>query len=280
MRKIAILLSLICTTTLLYAQVSRENYENESKTESKTVATEDKDNVTEINVAGVEIKVNEDNKVKIHYRSRYDFDDFKGNWAGIELGFNGYAKEDYSNYTVKNFMDLRTIKSINFRLNLVQIDLGIQKAKNNMGFVTGLGIESKNFRFENRYTLQNIEGVTQPEPITHDRLKKSKLHVLYVTAPILFEMQFPTQSNNRFHVSAGLEGGFRLSSHTKIKYNDGDGWKKSKNRNSFNLNDFKLDAQLRIGYQRTHIFFSYALIDLFEKNKGPKLTPITIGINF
>ncbi len=285
MRKILILFCLVWATSL-YAQKGKvvvEKSDNGTRVEvqgKEKVSVEESEGAARIRLAGIEVKVVDD-KVKIEYgKNSNNPDKFRGHWGGLELGINSYFEEDYSNYTVKDFMDLRPIKSIDVRLNLFQVDFGIGKKKNDMGFITGLGLESKDFRFENRYTIENVNGVTQPKRIIYRKLKKSKLNVLYVTAPLLFEMQFSNKRNRKFHIGVGVEGGFRLSSHTKIKYKEDKGWQKSKDRNSFNLNKFKLDAQLRIGYRGAHLFFSYGLIDLFEKNKGPKLTPIVIGIHF
>ncbi|PVX52477.1 outer membrane protein with beta-barrel domain [Balneicella halophila] len=273
MRNILILICLIVSTTLCAQQETSMD-----KSKKSNSGTKNNTDTTKIHAVGVEVRIS-DNNVKVCYGNKYDQNNFHGNWSGLELGLNGFANEDYSNYEIKDFMDLRTIKSAAVRLNLIQYDLGIQKHKNNMGFVTGLGLESKNFRFENDYTIENIDGVIQPKPLTYRKLKKSKLHILYVTAPLLFEVQFPDAHNRRIHVSAGVEGGFRLSSRTKIKYKENSGWEKAKNRDNFNLKDFKFDAQFRIGYQGIHLFFNYSLIDLFEKNKGPELTPFIIGIH-
>ncbi len=96
--------------------------------------------------------------------------------------------------------------------------------------------------------------------------------------PVIFEMQFPQASRHDFYIGIGVEGGFRLASHTKIKYKEDGDWKKSKDRDNFNLNNWKLDAQLRMGYGGINLFFNYGLVDLFKDNKAPELTPFTVGI--
>lgn len=244
---------------------------------SGNVSVQETDEAIRIRVGSTEINVADDN-VHVDFWKERNNNKFRGNWAGFELGLNGYAKQNYDNFQTKDFMDLQTGKSITVRLNFLQFDIGLQKGNKNIGLLTGLGLESKDYRFENSYSLKNINGSTHPLPLAYDEIKKSKLNILYLTAPVLFEMQFPDAKNRRFHIGFGVEGGWRISSHTKVKYKHDGGWNKDKDRNSFNINDFKLDAQLRLGYSGFHLFFNYGLLDLFEENKGPKLTPFTVGI--
>lgn len=244
---------------------------------SGNVSVQATDDATRIRIGTTEINIAND-KVNVDFWKERKRNKFRGNWAGFELGLNGYAGQNYDGYQQKGFMDLQTAKSITARLNFLQLDVGLQKEKKNIGLFTGLGLESKDYRFENANSIQNTNGVTHPLSLSYDKLKKSKLNILYLTAPVMFEVQIPNMNNRRFHIGIGLEGGWRIASHTKVKYKNDGKWKKDKERNSFNLNDFKLDAQLRLGYAGFHLFFNYGLIDLFEENKGPKLTPFTVGI--
>lgn len=244
---------------------------------SGNVSVQETDEATRIRMGSTEINIADDN-VNVDFWKERKFDKFRGNWAGVELGLNGYTKQSYEGYKQKGFMDLRTAKSVTVRWNFLQFDMGLQKERRNIGLLTGLGLESKDYRFEHSYSLQNINGVTQPLSLAYDELKKSKLNVLYLTAPIIFEVQIPDANKRRFHIGFGIEGGWRIASHIKMKYKEDGKWHKNKERDNFNLNDFKLDAQLRLGYGGFHLFFNYGLIDLFEKNKGPELSPFTVGI--
>lgn len=282
MKKFLLFIGLFCTANL-YAQNEKVTVETgDDGTQikigrSENVSIQESDGATRIRVGNTEINVAEDD-VHINFWKERISKNFRGHWAGIELGMNGYVNKDYSGYNLKNFMDLRTTKSLSVRINFLQLDWGIQKDNKHMGILTGLGLESRDYRFEKNYTIQDINGVTQPKALVYDKIKKSKLNILYVTIPLIFEMQFPDKNEQKFHIGFGVEGGWRIASHTKIKYKDGGSWEKTKDRDNFNLNNFKLDAQVRMGYRGLHLFFNYGLVKLFQKDKGPELTPFTVGL--
>ena len=210
-------------------------------------------------------------------RHRHDPDRFDGHWEGIEFGFNGFDKEDYSMYNSadKDFMSLNQGKSIEFNLNFYELNIGL--AKNYVGLVSGMGFSFNNYRFDNDYTI--AKGATRTEPVALDpnNLSKTKLAVSYLNVPVLLEFQIPVNHNEgRLFINGGIIGGVKIGSHTKVKYGD----KKDKDRSGFNLNSFNYAATARIGYKDISLFAKYSLTPLFQTGKGPELTPFTIGISF
>jgi len=207
---------------------------------------------------------------------------FRGHWSGFEMGINAFANEDYSNYPagLDNFMDLNLAKSIAVNLNFLQYDISLQKKKTNIGLVTGMGFEWNNYRFDQDITLKEENGVIYPDSETYQEasIKKSKLTSLYLTVPLLMEFQIPVKNDHKIHMSAGLVGGLRLGTHTKIKYKRKGNTHKDKDRDDYNLQAFRYSAQVRLGYRAINLFASYGMTDLFRKNKGPELTPYTIGL--
>lgn len=110
-----------------------------------------------------------------------------------------------------------------------------------------------------------------------ENLSKTKLAVSYLEVPLLFEFQIPVnQREGRLYVNAGVIGGVKIGSHTKVKYGDN----KEKDRSGFNMNAFKYAATARVGYKDLGFFATYSLTPLFETGMGPELTPFTIGISF
>ena len=210
-------------------------------------------------------------------RHKHDPDRFDGHWEGIEFGFNGFDKEDYSMYNSadKDFMSLNQGKSIEFNLNFYELNIGL--AKNYVGLVSGMGFSFNNYRFDNDYTI--AKGATRTEPVALDpnNLSKTKLAVSYLNVPVLLEFQIPVNHNEgRLFINGGIVGGVKIGSHTKVKYGD----KKDKDRSGFNLNSFNYAATARIGYKDISLFAKYSLTPLFQTGKGPELTPFTIGISF
>jgi len=202
---------------------------------------------------------------------------FNGHWEGIEFGFNAFDKPDYSMYNAadKDFMSLNQGKSLEFNFNFYELNIGL--SKNYVGLVSGMGLSFNNYRFENPYTLQKGQFMTEPVSLNPENLSKTKLAITYLNVPLLLEFQIPVnQHEGRLFVNAGIVGGVKIGSHTKVKYGD----KKDKDRSGFNLNSFKYAATARIGYKDICLFANYSLTPLFQSGKGPELTPFTIGISF
>lgn len=207
---------------------------------------------------------------------------FRGHWSGFEMGVNGFTDEDYSAYPgQEDFMDLDMAKSLAVNLNFLQYDISLQKERNTIGLVTGMGLEWNNYRFDQNISIGN-DGSGKVEPISFDpdwSVKKSKLTSLYLTVPLLLEFQIPVKyKSRRIHMSAGLVGGLRIGSHTKIKYKSNGNTHKDKDHDDFNLKTLRYAAHARIGYRSLNFFATYGLTDLFEKNDGPKLVPFTLGL--
>ena len=86
------------------------------------------------------------------------------------------------------------------------------------------------------------------------------------------------QYNNRIYVSGGFYGGLRIGSHTKIKYRSEGKKEKLKTPGHYSLQDFKYGMMIRAGYRWINVFATYELVPLFKGEKGPRLTPVTVGI--
>lgn len=218
---------------------------------------------------GTEIRWGRDKHKKDHSGK------FNGHWQGLEFGFNAFDKPDYSMYNTKDFMSLNQGKSMEFDLNFYELNIGL--AKSYVGLVSGMGLSFNSYRFENPYTLIRDPDRTVPMQLNEENLSKTKLAISYFTVPLLLEFQIPVNQNEgRVFVNAGIIGGVKLGSHTKVKYGD----TKDKDRSGFNINSFKYAATGRIGYKEFSLFVNYSLTPLFQSGKGPGLTPFTIGISF
>jgi hypothetical protein len=208
---------------------------------------------------------------------------FKGNWAGLELGVNGYLTPEGSLNMPKGyeFLELKYEKSTNFNINFFQQSFNL--INNHFGLVTGMGIKWVNYRFSNSVILSGdsaqIYGYKDTDPTRN--YTKSKLTASYLMIPVLFEYQTNSHHrSNSFHISLGVIGGLRMGSHSKqVYYNvDGGGKQKQKGKDSFHLQPFVLDATARIGWGPINLFATYSLIDMFREDRGPELRPFTIGV--
>jgi hypothetical protein len=202
---------------------------------------------------------------------------FRGHWSGLEIGLNNYATSTNSMVLPSDirYMNLNSSKSVNFNLNLPQISIGFTR---HVGLVTGLGINWNNYRFEGNNSIEK-DSAGMIAPLTPNViLKKSKLATVYLTLPLLLEIQLPVD-NHHFNVAAGFIGALKLGSHTKMVM---EGAHDIKSYDDFNLNLMRCGATARIGYRNLQLYGTYYLTPLFEKGMGPggyDLFPFEIGIS-
>jgi hypothetical protein len=207
--------------------------------------------------------------------------DFKGHWAGVDLGLNNYFSEPFNTSLpqASRFMDLNTGKSVTVGLNLFQQSIGLQKNNNNLGLVTGLGLTFNNYRQDSEYILGRDDQGNTSYTITDRDVKKNKLATTFLTVPLLLEVQIPTSHSSRpLFISGGLYSGFKLRSHTKVVYYDANGKEKEKSRADLNVNSFKYGATMRVGYRFVKLFATCDLSQLFQKDQGPELYPWSVGL--
>jgi len=282
-------------STILITVLSLNSVAQDRVTDSKTVTVSsdyliqddtitpspDKDTIN-VRIGKNDEKVaDQKNNFEFHWGKDNDkkdkSDDFNGHWEGVEFGFNGLDKPNYNMYNTipQDFMALNQGKSAEFNINFYELNIGL--AKSFVGLVSGMGLSFNSYRFENPFTLEKTANRTEPVLLNPENLSKTKLAVSYINVPLLLEFQIPVNHNEgRLFINAGLVGGVKIGSHTKVKYGD----TKDKVRSGFNMNSFKYAATARIGYKDVSLFATYSLTPLFQTGKGPELTPFSIGISF
>ena len=210
-------------------------------------------------------------------KGRKNYGSFAAHWAGLEFGTNMMHKTNYDLYNGDEFFDLIPGKSITFNLNFAE--WAFKNERKTFAVVTGLGLSSNDYAFDEPITIvkESGSGKIVPTSLDPDGLKKSKLNVLYLTAPLMLEIKTPLRmGSSRLYLAGGVIGGLNIGSHTKIKYKND----KEKERGNFNLNPFKYELTGRIGFGDFCIFANYGMTSLFKDNKGPELYPLTIGFAF
>lgn len=203
---------------------------------------------------------------------------FGGHLGGFEFGLNSFGKDPGSTSLNPddNYLDLNSSKSMAFNIISPSVSLGITKR---FGFVGSLGLNFNNYRFGGNNSISVDEsGVLMPvyPPITI-HYEKSKLTTLYAVLPLILEAQIPVSHSSSVNIGAGVIGGVKLGSHTKVVYFD-DGRQKVKNRDDFSLNLLRYGVTGRIGYEMLQVYGTCWLSPMFEKGKGPELYPFEVGI--
>jgi hypothetical protein len=206
---------------------------------------------------------------------------FKGNWAGVFFSVNGFAQADYSMYPddVDGFMEPTLWKSNCLSINLIQTSIRLQRTRNFIGLVTGLGADFQSYRLDKSYSIE--KGATKVEPVQldYERNQKSKFSSVYLSVPLLIEFQVPVgHYDNRIYFSTGIIGSLRVDTHTKVKYRVDGKKKKTKEPDDYYLRDFRFAGTVRMGYRWINLFATYDLQPLFKDGRGPELYPFSVGI--
>jgi hypothetical protein len=239
---------------------------------------------TSIRVGNKEIRIlenNDDTDVKISRidHPRISNPKFRGHWAGFEWGINNFVDNNFSlaRNDAESYMDLNTGRSWVANINFAQYSLGF--GTSHLGIVTGLGLELNNYFFDNKNTIEEIDDYVSESPLGAD-VYKSKLTTTFLRVPLILEVQFPnTIRAKRVFLSAGIVGGLKIGSHTKVVYKD-NGKSKDKNRDDFNINPFRYGLTARAGFGNLSVFADYYMTTMFVKDKGPELHPFNLGLSF
>lgn len=199
---------------------------------------------------------------------------FDPHWGGVDAGLNMLWGPDLSTLGGQYAnLELKPLKSWNFNFNIV--DVGIAFSHSHVaGLYTGIGLGWNNYSFNHPVRLEKGDTALEVDPINENlegRVKKSKLGVLYVQAPLMLEVR-PTRG---FFIAAGVTGGLRVDAWTKVKFLD----YKEKHHSDYYVNPLKLDATLRAGGKDLGFYASYNLLPLFVKGAGPAVHTFNVGFS-
>jgi len=168
----------------------------------------------------------------------------------------------------------------------------IRIPNSNFSFHPGIAIASEKYSFDNNITL-----ISTPTPsgymtdivgldslFADASIKKSKLNAVYLEIPL--EISFRTNRElpkRSFRFTVGARGGIRLDAKTKYTYRQDGQTKKSKQKENFDLNTWRVVLVGRIGYGSVNLFYNYSMLPLFMKDRGPLGTEaqsMNLGISF
>ena len=201
------------------------------------------------------------------------------NWNGFEAGLNMLFNTAVDQVNVNNGaqgMDLKPLRSWYFGFNIADVGIAFSR-RHIVGLFTGVGIGWNNFSWSNDITIEydpdNV--VYTVVPIDPNKIvKNTKNGALFLQVPLMLEIR-PTR---KMYIDAGVTGGLRFAQWNRVKFADGT---QLKHYHSAKLNQFKLDASLRVGGRTLGFFANYALMPLFEMS-NVKVHPVSFGfsVNF
>ena len=197
-------------------------------------------------------------------------------WTGVDAGINLLlGPGPNANFVDENaFLELRPLKSWVFNFNIADVGIAFDRG-HRVGLATGIGLGWNNYSLNHPVRLikgeERIEGEWIDEQLTSP-VKRSKLGVLYVQAPLMLEVR-PT---NSMFVAMGVTGGVRVDTWSKIVFQNKESEKK---HSDYYVNLLKLDATLRAGGDNLGFFASYNLLPLFVESHGPTAHTLNVGFS-
>lgn len=202
-------------------------------------------------------------------------------WAGVDLGFTMLMNESFkSSFPTSPYLENDPARSIVWNVN--PFEYKFQFGTPYVGLTTGLGFSFTSIALKNDYVLGYNADSLYASIDTVNTYSKNKLKAAYLTIPLLLEFNTNIDPDRSFYLAAGVVGGVRLSS--KIKRNgsfdDGEKEFEEREKGTYALNPFKLDAAVRLGYGQIGVFANYSLLPLFDVNKAVEVYPLTFGLSF
>ncbi len=202
---------------------------------------------------------------------------FSGHWAGFGMGFANFA--DGTNVNDINGVSLDSGKSLEYNLNFMEKSFRLSR-QYNWALVTGVGMRWSRYRLDENAYFKEVNGITTlvpaPEGITYS---SSKLNITSLTIPVLLEWQSPRVRGDRFFLSFGAVGVIKTASSSRVSFKDETGNKqKQKMDTGMNIRPVTMDFLFQAGYDWIGMYAKYSPMGLFETGKGPKVQPVSIGL--
>jgi hypothetical protein len=201
----------------------------------------------------------------------------RSHWAGFGVGFSNLPEGFDFDGEMASIVNVS--RALQYNLNFTDGYFNI--GNGNLKLVTGLGIQFNSLHFQNN---KAIEVVDYKSMITTtdvgSEYNNTRLHVTYMTVPLLLETCFPV---GKYFSHIFLNGGIVLKAKTasssKVWKNVDGRERKTKMPGDLNLRPFTFDILVQAGFDDYGFFASYSPLNLFLDNKGPKGNQATVGFH-
>jgi len=287
MKKLNLILAMVCITSFAYAQEDSTKVEDARENDTIQVG-----NILIIKRGNKQ--KGEDSTIILSRRPKGN-SRVSTNYFVFDLGFSNY--DDQTNYAqtgdylvnspggldfAKNDFKLRTGKSINVNIWLFMQRLSI--IKNNVNLKYGLGLELNNYRYKSAISyseggaLPYGGGLTNAPFIFRDSItfSKNKLAADYLTVPLMINFASNNASSKKgISVSFGVSAGYLYSQRNKQK---SDARGKEKNKGEYDLEKFKLSYVGELGIGPVRLYGSYSPKSMYEHSLD--MRPFTVGLRF
>jgi hypothetical protein len=202
-------------------------------------------------------------------------------WGGIDVGVNMLLNKNggTSLDTNSTWLELDYSRSLSWRFNIIEEKIRLYK--DYIGLIVGAGLTYNSYGLKNNVDVSTRDSSATFAFAIEDSIRdysKNKFRASYIHVPLMLEFNTSQDNDRSFHVAAGVIGGWKMGSIVKQKWEDQNDKHQARRKSDFNLSPFTLDATARVGYKNFTVFATYGLTSLFEKNKGPEVYPVTVGL--
>lgn len=197
-------------------------------------------------------------------------------WGGIGIGFASVS-DSKMNVNNVNGVDLVSGRSKEIIVNFYERAWNI--SKRGWAIVSGTGLQFDTYRIDGNKAFIEVNGITELQSAPAGRsYTSSKLHTTYFTIPLLLEYQKRLHHSGPLFLSAGVVGNLKLSSSSKVRYNDETGKHKDKIGKDLNIRPVSMDFLIQGGVGCFGMYAKYSPLSIFEGGKGPVVHPVSIGV--
>jgi len=176
--------------------------------------------------------------------------------------------------------DLKPFGSRYISLGYIASTTVARGQKTRLSFDFGIDFSWYNLMFEGNNKIVRNQDMINFEPLLNDEQNEISLEKNKYVLPFVNLSLMPTLSFRRSfisHITAGVYGGYRLGSYSKIVERESDD--KTFDRRNFFANDVRYGLGFELGIRRfPDLFVNYDLNDLYKKNHGPSVKMLSFGI--
>jgi hypothetical protein len=199
-------------------------------------------------------------------------------WFNLQIGLNNALNSSDQLEMPAGYenMEISTGKSVNAHLHIVQQALNLYRT--NVRLIYGLGIDFNNYRFNRDVVLgMDSMGVLTADLNEDVEYKKNKLNTQYLTVPLMLNLRFGNEDDDMFNISFGPNFGYLIGSSQKLKWSE-NGKQKSKIKDDYNLEKFRIGYEVQFGYGNFILFAKYFPKSMFKTDLGPNIRTVSAGI--
>lgn len=216
----------------------------------------------------IKSKKEKENKKKTTHR-------FDAHWSGLGFGFCDAVNTAQGGFNGPEGVTPSFGRSYEIFWNIFSVHIPINNR--NWGLVSGLGLNWRNYKMDNKYRFVKegadlrIEEYPEGSVIEYSRLK-----TFDITFPLLLEWQSP-RTRGRFFISAGPVLGIKTYSSVKTEYQyEGIHYKEFSK--GVHQNPVNVDLMALAGYRHIGFYFKYSLFHTLQTSHSPQMNGISTGI--